>query len=158
MCSLLKSMAGTALNLQGVATLIGQQPLPTDSSPSPFPSTSNHKKHKLRSRALKALEPSLKNLTTMQKTISLAVKEAVKEIEESVHKELLSTLHKELLSTLQPLIQKAIQETLQEPLREITNLLLKGGIESMNNSNSTQELIRQGLYNLENCLKQLITA
>ena len=28
----------------------------------------------------------------------------------------------------------------------------------MNNSNSTQELIRQGLYNLENCLKQSTTA
>jgi hypothetical protein len=104
-------MAGTAPNLQGVATLFGQQPLLTiatiatsDSSPSPFPSTSNKKQHKLRSRALKALEASPKNLTAMQKTILLAAKGAAEEIKESIYKE--------LLSTIQPLIQKAIQEPL----------------------------------------------
>lgn len=137
-------MAGIATNSQGVAPLTGQQHLSPLPSSSTSPSPRSQKQRTLRPRALKTLDNPSRSFITIQK----AVKGATKEIKNS--------LYKELLSTLQPIIQNTIQEVLQEPLKEITNLLLKGGIESMNNSNSIQELIRQGLYNLENTLKKSI--
>ena len=90
-------MARIATNSQGVAPLTDQQPLPSlPLSGATSSSRSNQKQHTLRQRALKTLDYQSRGLITMQKTISITVKGAAKEIKES--------LYKELLSMIQPLI------------------------------------------------------